>query len=131
MLHPDELIISVTLPPARFATHAHYLKARDRASYAFALISVAVGLEMDGDTITSAGVALGGVALKPWRVPEVEAALVGKPATAEAFAQAAAILLRGAKGYEHNAFKIDLAKRGVQRASTLAVEGGGAEQASV
>jgi len=122
-LKPDELIVGVTLPPAKFAKNAYYLKIRDRNSYAFALISVAAGLEMDRGTVKSAGLALGGVALKPWRDPEAEKVLVGKPAGAETFRQAADILLQGAKGYEHNAFKIEMAKQGVVRALTLASQG--------
>jgi xanthine dehydrogenase YagS FAD-binding subunit len=123
-LRADELIMSVTLPPAKFASNSYYLKARDRNSYAFALISVAAGLEMDKENIRSAGIALGGVALKPWRLVEAEKALVRKPAGPETFGQAAEILLRGAKGYEHNMFKIELAKRCVVRALTLASQGG-------
>ena len=122
-LRPDELVVAVTLPPAKFAKNAYYLKARDRNSYAFALISVAAGLEMEGGTIKSAGLALGGVALKPWRSPEAEKALAGKPASPESFKQAAEIALHGAKGYEHNTFKIELAKQGVVRALTLASQG--------
>ena len=122
-LKPGELITGVTLPPAKFAKNAFYLKARDRNSYAFALISVAAGLEMDGGTIRSAGLALGGVALKPWREAEAEKVLIGKPASPEAFKQAADILLRGARGYEHNTFKIALVKQGVVRALTLASQG--------
>ncbi len=122
-LKPEELVVAVTLPPAKFAKNAYYLKARDRASYAFALISVAAGLEMEGSNVKSAGLALGGVALKPWRMVEAEQALVGKPASPETFKQAAEILLRGAKGYEHNTFKIELAKQGVVRALTLASQG--------
>jgi xanthine dehydrogenase YagS FAD-binding subunit len=122
-LRPDELIVAVTLPPARFAKNAYYLKIRDRNSYAFALISVAAGLELDGGLIKSAGLALGGVALKPWRDTEAEKALVGKPVGPEAFQQAAEIVLRNAKGYEHNHFKIEMAKQGVVRALTLASQG--------
>jgi xanthine dehydrogenase YagS FAD-binding subunit len=122
-LHPDELIVTVTLPPSKFAKNAYYLKARDRNSYAFALISVAAGLEMNGNTISSAGIALGGVALKPWREMEAEKVLAGKPPTPENFKQAAEILLHGAKGYEHNTFKIELVKHGVVRALTLASQG--------
>ena len=122
-LRPGELITAVTLPPARFAKNAFYLKARDRNSYAFALISVAAGLEMEGSTIRSAGLAMGGVAHKPWRVPEAEQALAGKAASPENFAHAADILLQGAHGYEHNRFKIELAKQGVVRALTLASQG--------
>src|SRR5580698_977328 len=108
-LHEGELITAVTLPPARFAKNAFYLKARDRNSYAFALISVAAGLEMEGSTIRSAGLAMGGVAHRPWRVPEAEEALAGQPASPENFVHVADILLHGARGYEHNRFKIELA----------------------
>jgi CO/xanthine dehydrogenase FAD-binding subunit len=97
-LREGELITAVTLPPARFAKNAFYLKARDRNSYAFALISVAAGLEVEGQTIRSAGLAMGGVAHKLWRVPEAEQALTGKPASPENFASAADILLNGAHG---------------------------------
>jgi xanthine dehydrogenase YagS FAD-binding subunit len=122
-LRPGELITAVTLPKPRFAKNAFYLKARDRNSYAFALVSVAAGLEMDGRTIRSAGIAMGGVAHKPWRVPEAEAALAGKPAEAASFGRAAEILLRGAHGYEHNQFKVELAKQTIVRALTLASQG--------
>jgi xanthine dehydrogenase YagS FAD-binding subunit len=122
-LNPGELIVAVTLPPAKFSKNAYYLKIRDRNSYAFALISVAAGLELDGGLIKSAGLALGGVALKPWREVNAEKTLVGKPAGPEAFQQAAAILLHDAKGYEHNRFKIEMAKQGVVRALTLASQG--------
>ena len=122
-LREGELITAVTLPPAKFAKNAVYLKARDRNSYAFALVSVAAGLEMDGTTIRSAGLALGGVAHKPWRVPEAEQALAGKAASPELFTHAAGILLRGAHGYEYNNFKIELAKQSITRALTLATQG--------
>lgn len=125
-LHPDELITAVTLPAPRFARNAYYLKARDRNSYAFALISVAAGLELEGATIQSAGLALGGVAHKPWRSVDAEHALAGKPANAQTFANAAEIALRGAKGYEHNTFKIEMAKQGIVRALTIAATGTGA-----
>jgi len=122
VLGEDELITGVTLPAAKFAKHSWYLKARDRQSYAFALVSVAAGLEMDGTTIKSAGLAMGGVAHKPWHVPEAEAALVGKPATRENFAQAAELMVKGAKTYEHNAFKVELAKQCVVKALLQAAE---------
>jgi xanthine dehydrogenase YagS FAD-binding subunit len=122
-LRPDELIVAVTLPPAKFAKNAYYLKIRDRNSYAFALISVAAGLELDGGLIKSAGLALGGVALKPWRDTEAEKALADKPVGPEVFQRAAEILLHNAKGYEHNTFKIEMAKQGVVRALTLASQG--------
>jgi xanthine dehydrogenase YagS FAD-binding subunit len=122
-LGADELIVGVTLPASKFAKNSYYLKVRDRNSYAFALISVAAGLEMDNGTIRSAGIALGGVALKPWRQVEAEKVLMGQSAGPESFGKAAEILLRGARGYEHNTFKIELAKRGVVRALTLASQG--------
>jgi xanthine dehydrogenase YagS FAD-binding subunit len=125
-LHTDELILGVTLPPAKFARNSWYLKARDRQSYAFALVSVAAGLEMDGPIILSAGLALGGVAHKPWRSLEVEHALARQPATPETFRKAADLALAGAHGYEHNTFKIELAKQSMVRALTLAAHGANA-----
>lgn len=122
-LHRDELITAVTLPASKFAKNSWYLKARDRQSYAFALVSVAAGLEMEGDTIRSAGLALGGVAQKPWRSHEAEAALANQPANAETFRKAAELALRGAHGYKDNAFKIELAKQCIVRALTQAAKG--------
>ena len=122
-LQPGELITAVHLAPARFAKNFYYLKVRDRQSYAFALVSAAAGLELDGATIRSAGLALGGVAHKPWHSPEAEQALVGQPATPETFHRAADLALQGARGYEHNTFKIELAKQTIVRALTLATQG--------
>ena len=122
-LRPGELIVAVTLPPSKFAKNSWYLKVRDRQSYAFALISVAAGLELEGNTIKSAGLALGGVAHKPWHSPEAERALIGQPATPETFAKAATLLLAGAKPQAQNAFKIELAKQSIVRALTQAAQG--------
>ena len=122
-LKPDELITAVELPAPKFAKNSHYLKVRDRQSYAFALVSVAVGLEISDKTIQSAGLALGGVAHKPWRSLEAERFLIGTVATPDAFKKAADIALAGAKGYEHNTFKIELAKQSIVRALTLAAAG--------
>jgi xanthine dehydrogenase YagS FAD-binding subunit len=122
-LKPDELILAVTLPRGRFGKNSYYLKARDRNSYAFALISVAAGLELDGNTIKSAGLALGGVAHKPWRVEAAEKSLAGATPGPAPFAKAADLALSGAKPYEHNAFKLEMAKQGVVRALTLAANG--------
>ena len=113
------------LAPPRFAANSHYLKARDRNSYAFALISVAVGLEMQGGTIKSAGLALGGVAHKPWRSFVAERSLVGASPSPKVFGKAADLALNGAKTYEHNAFKVGLAKQGIVRALTIASDGSG------
>jgi xanthine dehydrogenase YagS FAD-binding subunit len=115
-LADDELITAIELPAEGFAAHSHYQKVRDRASYAFALISVAAALELDGTVIRSARIALGGVAHKPWRDPAVEAALVGQPANRETFAAAADALLKDAQPLQHNAFKITLAHRAIVRA---------------
>lgn len=119
----DEIVVAVELPEAGYASHYSYLKLRDRLSYAFALVSVAAALELDGSTIMSARIALGGVAAKPWRRADVEAALVGQEAGRESFERAATGLLEGAAGYSHNAFKIDLAKRAVIRALAQAAAG--------
>lgn len=115
-LAADELITAIDLPAQGFAQHSTYLKVRDRASYAFALVSVAAALEIDGQTIRTARLALGGVAHKPWRDPAAEAELAGKPASLETFREAARVLLRDAKGQSHNAFKIGLAERAIVRA---------------
>jgi xanthine dehydrogenase YagS FAD-binding subunit len=122
-LKPDELITAVELPASKFAKHSYYLKVRDRQSYAFALVSVAAGLEMSSNTIQSAGLALGGVALKPWRSLEAEKFLVGTVASPDAFRKAADLTVAGAKPYEHNAFKVELARQSIVRALTLAAQG--------
>jgi xanthine dehydrogenase YagS FAD-binding subunit len=122
-LQPDELITAVELPAPKFAKHSYYLKVRDRQSYAFALVSVAAGLEISGNTIQSAGLALGGVAHKPWRSPEAERFLVGTVASPDAFRKAADFAVAGAKPYEHNAFKVELARQSIVRALTLAAQG--------
>ena len=115
-LRADEIITAVDLPAKGFAENHTYLKVRDRASYAFALVSVAAALEMDGGGIKEARLALGGVAHKPWRDMEAEAMLNGKSATREIFQKVAETALRDAQGYEHNTFKIELAKRAIVRA---------------
>ena len=122
-LRADEIITAVELPPKGFAGHYSYLKIRDRLSYAFALVSVAVGLEFEGDTIREARLALGGVAHKPWRNPDAEARLAGAPPTRESFSAAAEIVLRSARGFGHNDFKIELARRAIVRALTQAARG--------
>ncbi|MCX2740961.1 FAD binding domain-containing protein [Pontibacter anaerobius] len=114
-LKEDEIITSIDLPAKGFAEHYTYMKLRDRASYAFALVSVAAALEMDGDTVKEARLALGGVAHKPWRKPEAEAMLQGKPATRGQFQKVAEAYLEGARGYGYNDFKIELAKRAIVR----------------
>lgn len=107
-LENTEMIISVEIPDNAFNKNSHYMKIRDRASYAFALLSVAAALNMDGKVIKDARLAMGGVAHKPWRLKEAEKALIGKPATEETFRQAAEIAMQGAKAYKYNAFKLKL-----------------------
>ncbi|MCX8562420.1 xanthine dehydrogenase family protein subunit M [Mycolicibacterium mucogenicum] len=114
-LLPGELIVGVELPPSEYAFHSWYLKVRDRHSYAFALVSVAVGMAIDDGIITSAAVALGGVAARPWRSPDAEAALVGNVADITTFGRAAEAAMAGAVALSQNAFKIDLGKHGVVR----------------
>jgi xanthine dehydrogenase YagS FAD-binding subunit len=122
-LRPDEIVTAVELPSQGFAANCTYLKIRDRLSYAFALVSVAAALELDGDTIKQARLALGGVAHKPWRDTSAEAALTGKPATVATFTQAADLILRDAKGFAHSTFKIELARKVIVRAMTQAARG--------
>ncbi|HTV89565.1 MAG TPA: xanthine dehydrogenase family protein subunit M [Stellaceae bacterium] len=122
-LEAGEIVTAVELPARGFAANCTYLKIRDRLSYAFALVSVAAALELDGDRIIDARLALGGVAHKPWRDNSVEAALRGLAPEAANFAAAADLLLRDAAGFAHNAFKIDLAHRAVVRALTQAAAG--------
>ena len=129
-LRADEIITAVELPPKGFAGHYSYLKIRDRLSYAFALVSIAVGLELEGDTIREARLALGGVAHKPWRNPDAEARLAGAPPTRESFSAAAEIVLRSARGFGHNDFKIELARRAIVRALTQAARGTPQSQAN-
>jgi xanthine dehydrogenase YagS FAD-binding subunit len=122
-LEPNEIITTVELPAQGFAENYTYLKIRDRLSYAFALVSVAVALELEGDTIKEARLALGGVAHKPWRDASVEAALLGQSTGHSTFTRAADLLLHDAKGFEHNAFKIGLSRRAIVRALTQAAAG--------
>jgi xanthine dehydrogenase YagS FAD-binding subunit len=122
-LKPDEIITAIELPARGFAANYSYLKIRDRLSYAFALVSVAAALELESGRIKEARLALGGVAHKPWRDLEAEAALRNQAADSNAFAKAAQILLREAKGFSHNAFKIDLARRAIVRTLTQAANG--------
>jgi xanthine dehydrogenase YagS FAD-binding subunit len=119
-LQRDEIITAIELPPRGFAANYSYLKIRDRLSYAFALVSVAAALELEGDRIKHARLALGGVAHKPWRDQAAEDVLRGQTANRQAFMSAADLVLRDAKGFAHNSFKIDLARRAIVRALTQA-----------
>ena len=116
VLQPGDLITSIDLPALPFARRSLYLKVRDRASFAFALASAAVALDVQSGTIRAARVALGGVGTKPWRSMAAEQALVGKPATAATFRAASAAALSGARPRKDNAFKVTLARRTLERA---------------
>src|SRR6185312_5939315 len=115
-LRHDELITAVLLPASPFAERSRYLKVRDRASYEFALVSVAAGLDMQGDTVRDARIVLGGVAHRPWRAKAAERALVDRVLDDKALAAAATAATEGAQPYRDNAFKVTLAQRAVARA---------------
>jgi xanthine dehydrogenase YagS FAD-binding subunit len=115
-LQAGELITAVDLPPPVFSDHAHYLKVRDRASYAFALVSVAAALQLDGNTVKSARIALGGIAHKPWRASVAEQMLAGQPLTDATLKSAAAAALRDAQPLRDNRFKVELAQNAIVRA---------------
>ena len=116
VLEPGDLITAVLIPASAHARRSHYLKVRDRASFEFALVSAAVALDIDAAVIRQARVAIGGVATKPWRLPAVEHALVGHRVDDELFHAAAARAADGAEPRRHNAFKVELLKRTVERA---------------
>lgn len=124
-LKPAELIVAVRLPASArgFADHARYLKVRERTSYAFALVSAAAALQIEGDRVVAARLALGGVAAKPWRAEAAEAALVGLAPGVDAFSRAADLALAEARPSGDNAFKIDLAHRVIVRALREAAAG--------
>lgn len=133
-LNHGELITAIELPQNNFADHSYYLKVRDRASYAFALISVAAALQMDrsegrapggsGSKIMQARITMGGVAHKPWRALKAEQMLVGKEATEANFKRAAEAEMADAKPLEHNAFKVELGRRSIALALQMAMNGG-------
>jgi xanthine dehydrogenase YagS FAD-binding subunit len=124
-LEPGELIVAVRIPAAArgFASHSRYVKVRERTSYAFAVVSAAAGLIIDGGRIKEARLALGGVAAKPWRAGEAEALLAGARAEPDTYRRAADAALADAKPSGDNAFKIELAKRIIVRTLTLAAAG--------
>jgi len=124
-LKPDELITSIELPALEFAKNSRYRKVRDRASYAFALVSVAAALELADGKILNVRLALGGVAPKPWRAYQAEGVLAGAEATVEAFRRAADAELAGARGFGYNDFKIELAKRTIVGVLSEMTETGG------
>jgi xanthine dehydrogenase YagS FAD-binding subunit len=119
----DEIITAIELPPEGFSRNYSYLKIRDRLSYAFALVSVAAGLKLEAGAIKEARLALGGVAHRPWRVLDAEKRLKGQQPSRKVFGEAADIILQGAKGFAHNSFKIELARRAIMRALEQAAAG--------
>lgn len=123
-LEPGELIVAIELPKNIFAKNSFYLKVRDRASYAFAIISVAAALELEGKRIKQVRIAMGGVAHKPWRALEAEKILVGQEATPENFKLAANAEMSAARPLEHNKFKVELGNRSIVHALEMAARGG-------
>jgi xanthine dehydrogenase YagS FAD-binding subunit len=129
VIRPGELITAVELPAMPFARHSHYLKVRDRASYAFALVSVAVAVDLDdGGILRDLRIALGGVAHKPWRAGNAEQLLRGQTPSAELLARAGAAAVEGAQPQSENAFKVELAQRAVVRALQTVIQKAGAEK---
>ena len=122
-LASDEIITAIELPAEGFSRNYSYLKIRDRLSYAFALVSVAAGLKLEGGAIKEARLALGGVAHRPWRVLDAEKRLIGQLPSRKAFGDAADLILQGAKGFAHNSFKIELARRAIVRTLKQAAAG--------
>jgi len=122
-LKNGELITSIEIPKNNLASHSAYIKVRDRNSYAFALVSVAAGLNLNGNIIQSAHIAMGGVAHKPWRALQAEQILKGKPATLANFTKAAEAEMSAAKPLSHNKFKIEMGKKTLINALEMALKG--------
>ena len=123
-LEHGEIVTGIELPKNNFAGKSYYLKIRDRASYAFALVSVAAALETEGNQVKAVRLAMGGVSHKPWRAMEAEKFLIGKAATEANFKSAADAEMRLAKPLEHNKFKVELGRRAIVRALQMAMNGG-------
>ncbi|MDB5120924.1 MAG: xanthine dehydrogenase family protein subunit [Sphingobacteriales bacterium] len=121
-LQAGELITSVTIPDNGFNKNVHYLKVRDRTSYAFALVSVAAALQIEKNTIRDARLAMGGVAHKPWRLTEAEKFLIGKPVSEASFSEAAKIAMQGAKAFKYNTYKLTLAPNSIVQALKVAAK---------
>jgi len=119
---PGELITAIHLSKPNFADNYYYLKIRERPSYAFALISVAAGLAIEGGVIQKAGIAMGGVAHIPWKLSKAEEFLIGKKPNTENFETVAELALRDAKPFKDNAYKVEMGKKAITRALTQAYE---------
>lgn len=122
VLQKGELITAVTVPANNYRNKVHYLKIRDRSSYAFALVSAAVALDIKNDVVQKAAIALGGVAHKPWRAAAAESFLVGKKVSEDIFTQAGNLAIQGAKGYGYNNFKLKMAPAAVTQALITAAQ---------
>lgn len=125
-LNHGEIVTAIEIPKNNFAAKSYYLKIRDRSSYAFALVSVAAALELQGNKINQVRIAMGGVAHKPWRATEAEKFLTGKEATEANFKLAGEAEMRNAKPLEYNKFKVELGRRAITRALVQAMNGGAA-----
>ncbi|WP_137389054.1 FAD binding domain-containing protein [Rhodoligotrophos defluvii] len=121
-LRPGELILELRIPNGAYSRRARYLKVRDRASYEFALVSVAAALSIEGDVIREARLAAGGVATRPWRLRDCEAALIGRQATRQTFEETARLATQGARPLQHNHYKVELLPRTIVRALEMAGE---------
>ncbi|WP_116109036.1 FAD binding domain-containing protein [Lewinella sp. IMCC34191] len=121
-LAPGELIVGIELDPPKFSDNYYYLKIRERSSYAFALVSVAAGMQLEGGRITAAGLAMGGVSHKPWKLTAAEEYLVGKAPETATFEAAAEIAMRDARPLEENEYKIEMGRRAVVRALQQALD---------
>ncbi|CAN5234149.1 xanthine dehydrogenase family protein subunit M [soil metagenome] len=121
-LMQGELITAILLPKPEFSDHYYYLKIRERSSYAFALVSVAAGLQVNSGVISKAGLAMGSVAHKPWKLSKAEEFLTGKKPTTENFEAAAALEMKDAKPFEGNKYKVEMGKNAIVRALTQAYE---------
>jgi len=119
-LQPGELILAIDIPDSSFTKNVHYLKVRERSSYAFALVSVAAALEIERNTIRNVRLALGGVAHKPWRLPEAEKYLIGKHASEASFREAGRIAIQGAKAFKHNTYKLKMVTNSIVQALKIA-----------
>ncbi len=122
VMRREELIVAIEIPKSAYYSNAHYLKVRDRASFAFGIVSVAATLDISQNRVKSVGIALGGVAHKPWRLPAVEKLMIGQPVSDALFQKVAGNMMKDAFAFEHNAYKIKLASNAIVHALKTAAE---------
>ena len=122
VLKTGEVVTAIQLPKPKFSSHYYYLKIRERSSYAFAMMSVAAGLELENGTLSDVTLAMGAVAHKPWKLSASEKFLIGKKPTQAHFTEAAELALRDAKPLKHNEYKIEMGKKAIVRSLTQALE---------